>query len=75
VAVRAAVHAAVVHDNELAVGGGADVGFDEVGARLHRGPIGRHGVLGVMQMLAAMGNGHHGGLLRERGGDGEDCRQ
>jgi hypothetical protein len=57
VAIHAAVHGGVVHDYELAVGSGANIGFDEVRAGLERGTVSRHRVLRMMQMLAAVRDG------------------
>jgi len=46
----------IVHEDELAVGGGADVELEVVGAGVDGGLEGRHRVLGMVEVLAAMGD-------------------
>ncbi len=55
-AIGGAIKRVVVHDDELTVGGGADVEFEVVGAGVDRGLKGRHCIFGVMKMLATMGD-------------------
>ena len=45
--------------DELAVGSGADIYFDVVGAQPDGFLEGRHGVFGMVQMFAPVRNGDH----------------
>ena len=55
----------VVHQDEFAIGGGADVDFDVVGANAHGFDESRHGVLGMPEVFAPVRDHQNFFLLRE----------
>jgi len=57
-AVRGAVHRAIVHQHQVAVGGGAHVQLEEVGSGIDGGLKSGKRVFGMRAMLAAMGDDH-----------------